>query len=262
VVLPERPLKLHGGYIRRQRILASGLLVFGPASLIAGAYLGPRDFLEIRRQQRTWREGEMAREAQAEGSERTKWFVWHDYKLKVRFVDAAGKTHAADTSFGTLFMAANTHVEPSVRYRPDDPSDFALSWAVDADAMPWRWASLAVGTLAALGLGLGFSVAALPAWRRLQTLQLCAREGIEIELRIAESDGDRYVFTGRGPGGESIRVKFETDRDGGPLFRHADPYQAVALVAAREPARPIVVCDTLLPFEFTADEEAAIRRRL
>ena len=104
------------------------------------------DFEEIRTQSLIWRTGTLAANVSVSGEEHASHLVEafglvsvFRYDLVVRYDDAQGKTHARPLLIESIGRSMDRRTTPVVRYDPNDPDEFALSWAVALGWARWGW---------------------------------------------------------------------------------------------------------------------------
>jgi hypothetical protein len=141
--------------LRRARTLQAGLgVVLLGSALVAGVFGGKT----IYEREQIWANGELAPNAVAGGETTRSMLIVVRTKLDVTFVDASGRVHREEASAMSLIVGVDDSVAPVVRYLPDDPDHFAVSWIHE---QAWgSWALLVLGSLALLAGGIALVVSA------------------------------------------------------------------------------------------------------
>lgn len=284
--LPERPLSLKRGFVLRFGLGSAACLAGALAiAVFAGRWVW-EEAEGIRRDDRIWETGTTAVDGSVEGQERSSHFVFYSYDLKVEYRDLKGQTHRHDSSFSSVWTEVDQHKEPVVRYDPNAPDQYALSWAIDLGGA--RWGSFGVscfGLLMIVGTLGGLSWALS---RQLADARRCASRSDEVLLEVvsvapqivngtntgamiykyrmsgsaavagAKTDtGGVTVVDGGGVVGELVLAKGSA-----PLFTDDEQKTMLALVSPDAPGRPMVMRTDLHPFDLTDEQKDGIQKRL
>lgn len=183
MILPV-PLKLDRKFIRGSSLTGLILLLGGAISLALFCWYVINGINEMQYEKSIWERGQPAPLAETQGQYRSRWNILKHYELTVIYQDQQGNEYEKPCEFSTLFGGVDEDQAVEVRYLPDDPERFALSWAIAAEGP--RWSNLALYALIILGFGvlLGFA-----GWGKLGELRLARRlsaGGREIRLQIVE----------------------------------------------------------------------------
>lgn len=186
-ILPARPLRLRGGAYVKAALLALFML-----ALAGVAVLGTTWFVSsaatIGRDKDVWARGVPAEGGHFEGERRSKlglaWFV-ASYDGTVSYTDAAGARYEGSVNFWTMFGGPDTD-RTELRYDPDHPERFAISWAVEASGARWR--AVVVMTLLLVLIAI---LCGVGAWAFIDDVRHRARiaaTGDEVALRVVSAD--------------------------------------------------------------------------
>jgi hypothetical protein len=267
MLLPPRPLRLQPLFVLQYAVGGAALAVFGAAALIVGAALLYGSACELSEESRIWESGVTAPEASAKGKVRTKKFLFHDCKIDVTYADEAGGTHRGSVDFDTLVGSFDDSAPPVVRYLPEDPKRFAVSWAVDARAS--RIAHIVFLTLGG-GVGtIAFAIVGIGMLRRLSLARRCALESDELVVRITKVEprtgrfgghaGNEYHYAGPAPYGGDVSGEESLGKGEEPLFADASKTTIVVLVDPAQTGHALVVRGDFHPFVLTPEEQETVR---
>jgi hypothetical protein len=272
LVLPERPLRVHPRFLRTSWILAAAFAVLGLAGLIGYPLWQLDEARTILEDQRIWATGVPASDASVEGRETSHNFFLYSYRLDVAYTDREGREHQRALSFAAL-SSVNQRAPVEVRYDPQDPERFALSWAVHKRGS--RWASFAFLGGMGVVLGLVFLFGARTVIRRIGDAQLVAAIGSEeVELALAavvylkqhgRSTGQvkyRYLVPLPSGGQATHEVIFNRKKQEKPLFADPGETRVLALRSPKLPQRPVVLRNDLYPFQVPAGALDLVTARL
>jgi hypothetical protein len=271
--LPARPLQLKRGFVAKTLGTAVVLSVLSVSTAACMLFYGQREIRAGLEESRTWRNGEVAREASVEGQEQTHSIlglvtIVYEYDLTVEYEDAQGEAHRAKVETTSFLQQADTASDPVVKYDPLAPERVAVSWFSTMWGPALWWALMAVmGPVVALG-----GVAFLRTSRRaVRSARVCAARSDEVEVQVLEVQKvpGRY-----GVDSKMWRVKYALPaspvRRGGKreVVLHGEPIlvaggtKAVALVSPELPEHPTLPTRALHPFEVSPDELRAFEARL
>jgi hypothetical protein len=155
----SQTLTLSPGFIRCTQRHSLPWLLLGAILLIGDlAYQGAL-LWQLSEEQRIWESGQEAGQAAVRGQKYTRYSLFSAYDFEVIYNDAALHVYHRPLEFSTLQSRLDDQLEPKVKYDPDDPTKFAVSWGVSQRSERWRaialfgsfWA-LVGGLLCWLGL--------------------------------------------------------------------------------------------------------------
>ena len=101
-----------------------------------------------------WQRGTEAADTGVDGHETSHNFILNSYKLDVEYVDQAGQQHNGKVEFNSLFASVDQKSPAIVKYDPQAPERFALSWMVDMKGLIWA----AVAFMSSIGLAIGVAM--------------------------------------------------------------------------------------------------------
>jgi hypothetical protein len=249
--------------LRRGR---TALIAIGAVVLVGALSWAGFGGTAIYEREKIWSTGVVAEDAVAQGSTRRSLLIIVSTELVVTFVDRAGKLHREDASAMSLIVGVDDSVAPVVRYDPDNPDEFAVSWIHEQ-----LWGSLVlliVGVGGLLALGTVMVVSGRRDRRPEQALAVFAdtREAlldlIRSERQIvngSETGATTHHFLVRDS--ERIRSHFVADNDPGPLFLDASRTVALALYHPREPEYLLVLSEDLRELDRPPFSSAQLRGR-
>ena len=262
-VLPPRPLQLDRRALaarRLKQLALCALMVAVGLGFCAGAVFSTREILA---EQALWERGVEGRVLQLSGkvqeTQKLGLTFFYDYRLDVRWSDAQGRAHEGKTSFERMFKAVPQGELVSLRYDPQVPDRFVLSWAAQGGLARDGLAILC----ASLGLFIPLGAAAMVRQqrRRMETLRVCAEDGEEIACRVEkawEHKGVHYVRY-RLPDDGQLR-RYEGPR---PLtFLREGMQHVLALRSPRAPDAPYLPEADLRLFDLTETDRARVREAL
>jgi hypothetical protein len=271
-VLPDRPLKVHPRFLLVSRLWGVACAVLGLAALVGYPLWQLDEAQTILSDQRIWETGVPAVGAGVEGHGTTHNFLLHSYHLTVDYTDLEGRDHRHELSFESL-SAVNQRAPVEVRYDPQAPERFALSWAVHMRG--GRWGSFAF--LGGMGLVIGIVMVfgARTVFRRMGDARLCAALGSEeIELPLAavvevrqhgRATGHvKYRYLVPQPSGKDAthEVIFNRKKKQKPLYADPSETRVLALRSPKVPHRPVVLRNDLYPFQAPAGALEVVTVRL
>lgn len=270
MILPGRPLRVSPQYVKSFLVPALLVGLVGLALIGIGLALAGSEGGRVLADLEVWETGTVAPWAEVGGEERTQKFLWHDYDLNVTYTDLEGNDRTAKAEFETFLFGADTNRSPEVHYDPKAPERVSVSWAIDATT--WRWASCASFLLIGILLGplmLWFAFTTTRAYLDARAVGERSEEVVLDVLRVKDAFGTgnppqkEYEYSGHSPWGGSLHGKFTSHaRMGGPLFVDSTRTRILALVSPDRPQRPVVVYDSLLPFELSTTQQGQVRERL
>ncbi|MEI8256706.1 MAG: DUF3592 domain-containing protein [Deltaproteobacteria bacterium] len=237
--LPPRPLRVQRGYVLKSYFWAAILGLVGLS--VASAYLVWQwnSAQRILQDQEIWASGVPALDGSVTGRSRTRQFIFKEYELDVSYTDPAGRPHAEHFTFDTILGSLDSGVPPVLRVDPNDPSRYAISWAVECSRSRWAsfWFMSIVGAL------IGCAVAFL-GWALLDRARLASQlavESVEVECPLV-SVTEQYV-NGRPAGNMIYRFvvpPLPPEPSAGPGYRDAAEVSAppAARLAEREVVMP------------------------
>ncbi|HET7537291.1 MAG TPA: hypothetical protein VFJ90_12605 [Candidatus Didemnitutus sp.] len=269
MVLPPCPLRLKRSFVWKYQLGGIALLLVGVAAAIGYAWWQYDNMVELVEQSKIWRGGVVAPSCAAGGKVTTHKFFFHEYKLDVKYMDAARKAHAGKLSFDTV-TEINRDSEPEVRYLEENPEKFALSWAVDVTT--GRWLNIVFFAIVGVGLvGGSFSYLGYTALRRLAHARSCARRAEELLVRVTKIEpqmvkgkhtGNEYHYAGQTFDGRPVTGKIVFTVKDEPLFVDAEKQHLLALVSSDDLKRSTVLRRDFYPFDLNEAEQAAAREAL
>lgn len=139
--------------LRRARTLQAVFAVILLAGALAfSGWMGR----SLYQHEHVWATGELAPQATATGEVHRTALILARTRLDVTFVDHGGRLHRESISNLSLIVTGDDSVRPVVRYLPDAPERFAVSWLHEQ-----LWGSIALLLL----VGGGLLAAAIAVWR-------------------------------------------------------------------------------------------------
>lgn len=275
-VLPPRPYSLRPEMVRRSWLIVTlatpiGLALWGLLLFWQGN--------EVRRyltERRIFRTGAAAQSVKVAGKTSGKLFLT-TADLDVVYEDARGQTHNAKQSISYVMADIDQKQPLELRHDPQDPSRFALSWALDLGV--WRMLNVALYVVI---FGLIASLPLLIAGGRLRMLRSARRaatDSEEVVLRVVSTveqmingapSGNvelHFIIAGQ-PEPEKPRSVLR--RKGAPPLLMLDEQHLIGLRCRPLPGTTpstadndvVLVEHDLHPYVFTATEVAAISARL
>lgn len=269
MLLPDRPLKLKASFVWKSRLGGVLGIVAGLALAIGVVWWQSGEARRLLDEKALWARGVEARNVEVSGHETTNKFIFHSYKLEVRYRDAAGRQRGGEVEFDTVIGSVENGRKATVRHAPEDPERFVLSWALEVERS--RWGSVAFFVATGVGLGALFLVVGAGALRKLADAGCCAVRGEEVVARITKAvqqtnhgkhTSTAYHFEGTLADGRIVAGKAELPAKHRPLV--LDPEGATMLVLAtpEQPKRPVALRDDCHPYALTGVELAAVHRVL
>jgi hypothetical protein len=285
VFLPPRPLGLQPSHLTGVWVGGVFVAVLGIGMFVIDAWLGGQ-ILSVRHEQAVFANGVPALHSSVEGyrADITSLFMtrtpvstpdsgdfalWRDYVLNVEYTDAQGAVHRHEQEFGTVFGSVDQRADILVRYEPQHPDDYALSWAVSASVN--QLAGLSFEILICGLIGAGFLWGAFATIHQGYDARRAAEDGEEVELQVLSVKDEivngqrtgnvvyRYLVPGE-PEAKARTQAFNMKK--APLMLDEGGHLMLGLRSPRNGGRILLVKHDLSPFAFAADEEKTIRDRL
>jgi hypothetical protein len=272
-LLPERPLRLKPGFVRKTWLKAG--LVAALVAVMGGGFvfLGVRELRAFLDERALWERGTPG-PADVRGEVTTReWLgfipVGHDYKLDVTYLDDRGEEHAAKLEVTSL-TELDTEAEPEVRFDAADPSRVALSWTAQAGGGRWAWALGVPAMGLAFLFGGGLMVRA--AKRTVASARVCARRSDERELVLLKLEQQKangkplprwsvtYTLPPGSRGGGGKRTG--TVEGGEPIVLEREEGLRIVALLSPEADQPTFPTLTLEPFDVSPEERSAFEGRL
>jgi len=138
-----------------------GLLLAALALTGVCGWMGVREVFSICADTSLWKSGTTAQDVRVDGKVSTRKFL-NTYKLKVKYRDAAGGVHEGKTEF-LSFTSIDDKKSPEVHYDAQNPSTYALSWALDVPGGRWSAAVLFILAVPFFGAGIVVMLKERPA---------------------------------------------------------------------------------------------------
>lgn len=246
--------------LRRKRALLAGLgLALLSAALLSASVGGWR----IYERERTWATGIEASDAHPAGNSERVGFGLVRTDVSVAYVDREGRHHRERVSVRSLLDQPDRSVVPKLRYRPDQPERFAVSWVHEQLA-----GSVILLVLLSAGLFAGGLASLSNAWRdrtRERTAAVfedCREALLDLTHKARGStrhDVLAYHFRVR----DSARLCSRVLGQGraAPLFLDARELVAVALYNPRDPEFLLILSEDLRELEHPPFSAASLRGR-
>ncbi|HZP59475.1 MAG TPA: hypothetical protein VFB27_04050 [Opitutaceae bacterium] len=261
------PLRLKSSFVWKSQLGGVVLILAGLGAAIGFGWWNSSSVKALLDQSRIWKEGVPAERTEVNGHVTSHDFVLNEYDLNVTFVDANQVSHDNNVKFDTFIGKVDQEKEPLVRYLPNDPDRFALSWAIEAKTS--RWAAVAFMALVGIGLiGGAFLLLGWVALRRLGDARACVARPDEVVLRIKQivptmvkgkHTGNEYHFTGRTIDGREITGKTNFPIKFEPFYADNAKQTVLALIPRENIRRPFVLRGDFYPFELSLDEQTRVR---
>lgn len=271
-LLPDRPLRLEPGYVRKTWLKAGLVSALFAAMGSAFVFSGGQELRAFLDERALWETGTPG-PADVGGEVTThEWLgfipVGHEYKLHVKYLDDRGEARDAEVELTSL-TELDTESEPEVRFDPADPSRVALSWAAQAGAGRWAW------DLGVPAMGLAFLLGAfamvLNTRRIVSSARACARRSEERELPLVKAEQlrangkllERWSVTYTLPPGLRGGGKKQTSTvEGEPIVLDREEGARVLALVSPDAEKPTFPTVALAPFDVSPEERAAFEARL
>jgi hypothetical protein len=264
-ILPPRPLSLRTKYVLRSTIGGFIAIAAGLAAIVGVAMWQWGEAKAILADNEVWSHGVVASDGKAEGSEKSHWFIFNEYRLKVDYVDDKGQPHHSNAEFDTFLGSLDSKQDLEIRFDPKAPEHYALSWAINAG---WsRWASVGFLVLVLSGLSGLLVWVGFMGFRRLGDARACAASSEEIELEVL-SVGP-VLYNGRDTGSRNYKYRVDSDRSFEQVFRknqaplYTDSSQKF-MVGLRSSAgeRPTVLHEDFYPYALSEEQKQVARMNI
>lgn len=270
-LLPSRPYKIRFIFIIKY-LLGSGIFALAAIALALYSpyWIWTDEIGQLKRDQHVWNTGLIASSGSVGGQERSNQFILYSYDLKVSYLDVFGQPHRGECSFSLFWTQLETNAPAAIRYNPDHPDEFVLSWEVEH--MGARWGAvglLAFGMIlitACLG-GLAFGMS-----RKLRLVHRVSKQSDEILLDVLSRrdqivNGTRtgsVLYSLKRPDieGNAGHIEHIMPKGEFPLFADAAEQKIFALVSPDAPKGIWIVRRDFHPFDFTTEEIVNIRERI
>jgi len=269
--LLQRPLRLHPGFIRKTYLGMAACVIFGLGAAIGASVWQLGEARKLLAASALWQTGTEAEDASLEGRETSHNFLFNDYNLDVEYVDQQGALHKAKLEFNTLFASVDQKSPVIVKYDPQAPDRFALSWMVDMKVSSWA----AVAFMASIGLA--FGLVGLFGFKQLtQKLAAARRAAVEatessvalvqvVEMRQnGRATGVmKYQYNTTDAAGKTKRreVLFNVKKQEAPLYVD-QANSKMFVLQPPAPHLPVVLRNDFYPFDVPAHDRPALLARL
>ncbi|HKC60341.1 MAG TPA: hypothetical protein VKB92_09655 [Myxococcales bacterium] len=255
----RRPLELDPHALAQRRLRNFGVtavLVAMGAAFCAGSVVSARQVVQERVLWSRGMQGKLVHlSGKVEETQKLGLTLFYDYDLDVKWLDSQGRQHSGKASFGRTFRAVGKREPPRLRYDPENPDHFVLSWAAQG-GMPRAGVALLCGLLGGLML-LGARTLAKIERRRLELLQMCAEDGEEVvgEVEKAWSHKGIHYLRYRLP--DDMRVR-KYQGDAPFVFAREGALHVLALRSPRAPDAPFLVEADLRSFDLPIEVRARV----
>jgi len=281
MILPQRPLQLHRT-LPQKRILGFLIIVVFSAAFLAITVWTGAKILRVRQDKAVFANGVPAKSFNVWGyqADITSLYVnrmtvpplhsgglWPDFVLTVEYTDAQGVVHQSERECGGPFGSVDDGPDLLVRYNPQHPDDYALSWAVAVGGNEIAgdvFEFLFLGSLAFIFAAVGWGIS-----QEFYDARRAAEDGEEMDLQIVSA---KEQFTnGQSTGmvlyrylvpGEHKERQQSLDKEKPPLMLDESSKFMLGIRSPRNGRKVVLVSHDLFPFAFTAEEEKAIRERV
>ncbi|KIG19466.1 hypothetical protein DB30_02747 [Enhygromyxa salina] len=249
--------------LRRVRTLQAGFAIVTLVAALATGVFGSKTIYE---REQIWSQGVLAPDATASGETHRSVLILVRTNLDVTFVDTTGRVHREAASAMSLITGVDDSVPPVVRYLPDAPDQFAVSWIHEQRS--GSWALLIIGTLALLAGGIAMGVSARRDRRPEQAAAVFndPREAlldlVSVDRQIINGDdtGARtYHFCIRDS--ELVWSHFVGPKQPPPLFLDESETVALALYNPRDAGYLLVLSEQLAELKQPPLSSAQLRGR-
>ncbi|AKU94127.1 hypothetical protein AKJ09_00791 [Labilithrix luteola] len=256
-LLPSRPWPLAPGYVKK--LLFGGGLLIASAVAVGLALVSSvvRDARQLESDRAVWNaQTSVEVPALVQGTLSTRNFLVHSYKFDVRYVTEEGERN--EKLEFTALTERDQSLEPMVRYEPNQPSRFALNWAVQLTESRVAWiVALAIGAIVLVAKLGKRGRAMIREARDAERLSIegvpaiCEVLSVDRQLgqkRISDGqDGYRFRFPEEFGGGEAEVVI--PHRRGTALFV-GDRGKMLVVVLRSDPRVFLPITSKLFPFAF------------
>ena len=188
-ILGPRPLPLKRGWAAKHTLLGSLGMLAGVAVGVGYCVWQAGHVQELLEQQAIWAAGVAAADVEVGGNMTSHLFIFDDYELDISYLTAptgdppSSAFHEAELEFQTLFGGPGDEPPvPAIRYLPDDPTKFALNWAVEA--APSRWGGMLFMTLAGILIAGGLLLFSFGRLRQLRDARAAVFRSSDLLLEV------------------------------------------------------------------------------
>jgi hypothetical protein len=267
----QRPLRLHPGFIRKSYLGIAAAAIFGLAGAIAFPAWQIAEARNLMAAAALWQSGTEADDASVEGRETSHNFLLNEYNLNVEYTDQQGGAHKAKLEFTSLFASVDQKSPVVVKYDPNAPDRFALSWMVDMKGS--TWGSVAFMSLIGIGIGL---LGLFSARQLAQKLAAARRAAVESEessvalVKVVEVRQNgratgvmKYQYDTTNAAGKNKRreVQFNVKKQQAPLYFDKAGSRMFVLKPPA-PHQPVVLRNDFYPFDVPEHDRPALIARL
>jgi hypothetical protein len=267
-----RPLRVKQEFVRRSYAEAVGFFVVAAVAAIGFPLFGLVEARAIRRDHDLWKRGAVAAEVTVPGSATTHVLIVTTYELDVGYRDQAGTAHRGRAELTTLFAPLPNVAPVAVRYDPQAPDRFVLSWAVEFTSA--RWQACSVLLVAGVAFGVLFRQLGRRALVRLADARAAAIESEDVELEVAGMDTLKewnrstgqvkyqYLVPIDGGKPKKRQVTFNRRKQHTPIFIDEKRTRLLAVRTPKAPDRPIVLRSDCYPFDVPEWDRQTVTTRL
>jgi hypothetical protein len=269
--LLQRPLRLNTGFVRKTYLGMLACALLGLAMAIGLPIIGFNEARGLLAATALWQTGTEAADAGVEGHETSHNFIFNTYKLDVEYVDQAGQAHNGKLEFSSLFASVDQKSPAIVKYDPQAPDRFALSWMVDMKGS--IWAAVAFLSLIGLAVGAAMLFGTLQLSRKLTAARRAAvdaEEGSVPVVKVVEMRQSgratgvmKYQYNTTDAAGKTkVReVLFNVKKQQAPLYVD-EARSKMFVLRPPAPHLPVVLRNDFYPFEVPEHDRPALLARL
>lgn len=255
----SRPLELDPRALAQRRLRNFGVtavLVAMGAAFCAGSVVSTRQVIEERILWARGMQGKLVHlSGKVEETQKLGLTLFYDYDLDVKWLDSQGRQHAGKASFGRTFRGVGKRESPRLRYDPEQPDRFVLSWAAQG-GLARAGVALLCGLLGALMLLCARTLAKVER-RRLEILRMCAEDGEEVVGEVEKAWSHKGVHFLRYRLPDDVRVR-RYQGDAPFVFARGGSLHVLALRSPRAPDAPLLVEADLRSFDLPIEVRARV----
>ncbi len=252
-----RPLRLRAGFLLRTLVWGPFLILLGLTSIIGGGYWQSLEAARIVRDTRLWETGADAIGSRVEGKVESRKFIFYTYNLTVRYSIPGGRRFEVPCRFDSVGFTVNQDKPSRVKYDPQRPDEFVLSWAHDVSMGRWLAVAVLGGTFVFL-FGGGMILYGRRLMREAAVARACGRQAETILLDVRRvvnvtTNGrptqNVFQLQGADPSGRPVAATLTLKHKRTPLYADTSQRQVVARWSEKFPKQPLALQDNYAPFK-------------
>lgn len=265
-ILPSGPLVIQKDFIFKTQIGSGSAIAGGVVVAIGSLLWSIPDGVTLIQDRNIWNTGVTAAETEITGRQESDSFI-SSYTLGVRFVDQTENVHSDSTSFTSFLQPLPENTPLSVRFDPDHPSRFVVSWAMRVQQGRWLWVilRLLIGCIAGASLiyyGRKFRKTIATALKAANDHEEIELEVLSYEPMYLKGELSAWDCRYRIPGDSAVHKMTFGRRSPGPIFTDEEEKHILAFRSKSDTSTVTIVRTDFSPLVLTEGQKKLIEKKL